>query len=92
MYRSALNEACFRPEFEQKLAHYIQRHAPKDSVHWQKLRYEFRTVYRTCRDEQRSLKAYLEAMTKLTEASLAGDHRQSRLNRSTLCLNKEHPQ
>lgn len=84
IYSSALREACFRPEFEQKLAYYIQQRAPQGSVHWQKLRYEFRTVYRKCRDEQKSLQCYLKTMAQLTEVALDGRHRQTELNIATL--------
>ena len=86
IYRLARKETCFCPSFERKLAHYIQRRAPEESVHWQKLRYEFRTVYRRCRDEQRLLKTYLEAMTRLTDVAVAGCHRQTELNVETLDL------
>lgn len=86
MYYSARQRNCFQPIFERKLAHYIQQHAPEGSVHWHKLRYEFRSTYRKCRDEQKSATVYLNTMTKLTEAALAGTHKHVELKITSLSI------
>ncbi len=84
IYRSAKREMCFRPIFERKLASYIQRRAPKNSVNWYKLRYEFRTIYRKCRDEQYSLKKYLQHMATFTEVAIQGQHKKVEIDPKTL--------
>lgn len=76
IYRSAKKEMCFRPIFERKLAKYIHRRAPENSVNWYKLRYEFRTIYRKCRNEQRPLKDYLKHMAIFTEIAAEGKHKK----------------
>lgn len=77
IYRAAKDETCFRPFFERKLARYIRNRAPRGSVNWYKLRYEFRTIYRKCRDEQQALKHYLGPMAQITIISLNGNHKQA---------------
>lgn len=74
----------FRPVFERKLAKYTQHRAPRGSVNWHKLRYEFRTIFRVCRNEQRSLKDYLQAMMYITHTAIQGDHKQVEIDRQSL--------
>lgn len=76
IYRAAKKEMCFSPIFERKLARYIQNRTPRGSVNWQKLRYEFRTISRKCRDRNLSLKVYLGAMATLTSYALGGKHKK----------------
>ena len=76
IYRTAKKEMCFRPIFERKLARYIQNRAPRGSVNWQKLRYEFRTISRKCRDQELPLKVYLGTMARLTGFALQGKHKK----------------
>lgn len=87
--REARKEQCFHAVFERKLAHYIRERAPRGSVHWFKLRYEFRSIYRKCRDHNRSLKTYLKAMGQLAEAALAGNHKQAELDLTSLRIISE---
>lgn len=74
----------FRPVFERKLASYIQRRAPKNSVNWYKLRYEFRTIYLKCRDEQYALKDYLKYMAVFTEIAKEGNHKKVEIDPRSL--------
>lgn len=80
IYKTAKKETCFRPIFERKLAHYIRNRAPHGSVNWQKLRYEFRTIFRKCRDQQKPLKEYLRAMAAVTDIALQGKHKQIQID------------
>lgn len=84
IYRAAKKEMVFRTVFERKLASYIQKRAPKDSVNWYKLRYEFRTIYRKCRDEQRSPKEYLKHMVIFTDIAIQGEHKKVEIDPITL--------
>lgn len=84
IYYSAKKEIVFRPIFERKLASYIQRRAPKDSVNWYKLRYEFRTIYRKCRDGQYSLKKYLQHMAIFTDIAIQGNHKKVQIDTKSL--------
>lgn len=84
MYYSAKKEMAFRPMFERKLASYIQQRAPQDSVNWHKLRYEFRTIYRKCRDEQHPLKKYLRHMATFTDIAIQGNHKKVQINTKSL--------
>ncbi|MCW9705629.1 hypothetical protein [Fodinibius salsisoli] len=90
MYHSACKGNYFQPIFERKLAQYIQRRAPKNSIHWQKLKYEFHNIYRKCRDGNKSAAAYLEVIAELTEAALDGAHKQVELDVSTLKVVSAH--
>lgn len=84
IYHSAKKEMVFRPMFERKLASYIQQRAPRDSVNWYKLRYEFRTIYRKCRDEQYSLKKYLQHMATFTDIAIQGQHKKVEIDPKSL--------
>ncbi|MEL7833112.1 hypothetical protein [Fodinibius sp. Rm-B-1B1-1] len=84
MYRSTKKEKAFRPMFERKLASYIQRRAPKNSVNWHKLRYEFRTIYRKCRDKQYSVKKYLQHMATFADIAIQGHHKKVEIDPSSL--------
>lgn len=84
IYHSAKKEMVFRPIFERKLASYIQRRAPKHSVNWYKLRYEFRTIYRKCRDRQYSVKKYLQHMATFTKVAIQGNHKQVQIDTKSL--------
>ncbi len=84
IYYSAKKEMCFRPIFERKLAKYIYRRAPKNSVNWHKLRYEFRTIYRKCRDEQQPLKDYLKHMAIFTQIAAEGNHKKVEIDPKSL--------
>lgn len=84
IYRAAKEEMCFRPIFERKLANYIRRRAPENSVNWYKLRYEFRTIFRKCRDDRRPLKDYLKYMATFTEIATKGNHKKVEINPQSL--------
>jgi hypothetical protein len=84
IYHSAKKEMVFRPMFERKLASYIKRRAPKNSVNWYKLRYEFQTIYRKCRDEQYSLKKYLKHMATFTDIAIRGQHKKVEIDSASL--------
>jgi hypothetical protein len=84
IYRSAKKEMVFRPIFERKLATYIRRRAPENSVNWHKLRYEFRTIYRKCRDQEYALKDYLKYMATFTEIAAKGNHKKVEIDPQSL--------
>lgn len=84
IYYSAKKEMVFRPIFERKLATYIQRHAPRDSVNWHKLRYEFRTIYLKCRDGRHSLSDYLKYMAMFTNIAKEGKHKKVEIDPQSL--------
>lgn len=74
----------FHPIFERKLAKYIQRRAPKGSINWYKLRYEFRIIYQKCRNGQHSLNEYLKFMATFAEIAIHGDHKKVEIDRESL--------
>ena len=74
----------FHPIFERKLATYIQRCAPNNSINCYKLRYEFRTIYLKCRDEQYSLKEYLKHMAIFTGIAKKGNHKKLEIDPQSL--------
>lgn len=84
IYRAAKKEVVFRPIFERKLAKYINRRAPKGSVNWYKLRYEFHIIYQKCRNGQRSLNEYLKFMATFTEIAIQGNHKKVEIDRESL--------
>lgn len=84
IFRTTQKRSCYRTTFERKLVQFIQKRAPEDSVHWEKLRYELHHIYRVCRDKEKSLKIYLSAVCKLTDAALEGRHKQVELDRESL--------
>jgi hypothetical protein len=86
MYRSAREKRFFQPVFERRLAQYIQHRAPRGSVHWHKLRYEFRSIFRKCRDGKKPASIYLKMMTTLTKEALEGRHKKVELDVGKLKL------
>ena len=84
MYHYSKKKTVFICAFERELTEYIRKRTPEDSVDYNKLNFELKTITRKCKEDNRPTSFFLQKMARLTLLCLKKHHRRVVLEKKSL--------